>query len=136
MPHLFVEYSANIEARMQLDELLDRLYDAGLASGVFPIGGIRLRAHRVDHYRIADCAPENAFVHVTAVLGYGRPLDVRRRVGEELFAVLKEHFRDLFAVSPLAISFNIQELHPELNFKLNNLHEYVARRRAAREEQE
>jgi len=134
MPHLFVEYSANIEERMQLDALLDRLYEAGLASGVFPIGGIRVRAHRVDRYRIADCAPENAFVHVTALLGHGRPLDVRRRVGEQLFAVLKTHFQALYEESPLAISFNIQELHPELNFKHNNLHEYVARRRAARED--
>jgi len=136
MPHLFVEYSANIEDRMQLDLLLDRLYEAGLASGVFPIGGIRVRAHRVDHYRIADCAPDNAFVHVTALLGHGRPLDVRRRVGEQLFAVLKTHFRELFATSPLALSFNIQELHSELNFKQNNLHEYVARRKAERERNE
>jgi 5-carboxymethyl-2-hydroxymuconate isomerase len=136
MPHLFVEYSANIEERMQLDTLLDRLYEAGLASGVFPIGGIRVRAHRVDRYRIADCAPENAFVHVTALLGHGRPLDVRRRVGEQLFEVLKTHFQELYEESPLAISFNIQELHPELNFKHNNLHEYVARRRAAREGKE
>jgi 5-carboxymethyl-2-hydroxymuconate isomerase len=64
-------------------------------------------------------------VHVTALLGHGRPLDLRQRVGEQLFATLTEHLDGLFREAPLAISFNIQELHPQLNFKKNNLHEYV-----------
>ena len=34
----------------------------------------------------------------------------------------------LFAKSPLAISLNVQEFHPVLNFKKNNLHEHVKRR--------
>ena len=128
MPHLYVEYSANTEAIIDVDGLLDRLYDAALSSGVFPLGGIRVRAQRMDRYRIADCAPDNCYIHVTALLGHGRPLDVRRRVGEELFATLKDYCADEFRKRPLALSLTLQELHPELNFKLNNLHEYVERR--------
>jgi 5-carboxymethyl-2-hydroxymuconate isomerase len=128
LPHLFVEYSANIEQQISLDELLDRLYETALATGVFPLGGIRLRAWRTDHYRIADRAPDNGFVHVTAMVGHGRALDVRRRVGEQLFAALTAHLEGLFSSSPLAISLHIQEIHPELNFKRNNLHEYVKAR--------
>ena len=130
MPHLFVEYSANIEEQIELDSLLDKLYDAALASGVFPLGGIRVRANRVENYRIADCARDNGFVHVTALIGHGRPLDVRRVFGEDLFGVLTAHLQSLFDESPLAISFNIQELHPELKFNKNNLHDYVVRRRS------
>jgi 5-carboxymethyl-2-hydroxymuconate isomerase len=128
MPHLYVEYSANVQAVLDLDGLLDSLYDAALASGVFPLGGIRVRAQRIDNYRIADCAPENCYIHVTALLGHGRPLDVRRRVGEELFAALTKYCAEAFAAHPLALSLTLQELHPELNFKLNNLHDHVARR--------
>jgi 5-carboxymethyl-2-hydroxymuconate isomerase len=36
----------------------------------------------------------------------------------------------LYERSPLAISLNIQESHPVLNFKKNNLHEYVKKRRS------
>ena len=90
---------------MALDGLLDKLHTAALATGVFPLGGLRIRAHRADHYRIADNAPDNGFVHVTAIIGHGRPLDVQQRAGEELFAVL--------------------------NFKKNNLHEYVRKRGTA-----
>jgi len=129
LPHLFVEYSANVEEAIALDTLLDKLRDAALASGVFPLGGLRVRAQSMQHYRIADCHPDNGYVHVTATIGHGRPLDVKQRVGEALFAVITEHLAGVFEQSPLAISFNIQEFHPQLNFKQNNLHRYVRLRR-------
>jgi 5-carboxymethyl-2-hydroxymuconate isomerase len=128
LPHLIVEYSANIEDQIALDSLLDKLHACALGTGVFPLGGLRVRAHRADAYRIADKAPENGFVHVTALIGHGRPLDVQQRAAEELFAVLTSHLDSLYAKSPLAISLNVQEFHPVLNFKKNNLHEHVKRR--------
>ena len=72
--------------------------------------------------------PENGFVHVTALIGHGRTLDVQQRAGEQLFATLTEHLGPLYEKSPLAISLNIQEFHPVLNFKKNNLHEHVQKR--------
>ena len=67
-------------------------------------------------------------MHVTAQVGHGRPLDVLERAGRELFETLTRHLESLYDQSPLAISLNIQEFHPVLNFKRNNLHEYVAKR--------
>ena len=128
MPHLIVEYSANIEDRIALDELLDKLHASALTTGVFPLGGLRVRAHRADAFRIADKSPDNGFVHVTALIGHGRPLDVQQRAGETLFATLTAHLDALYKESPLAISLNVQEFHPVLNFKKNNLHEYVRQR--------
>jgi len=128
LPHLIVEYSANIEDQIALDALLDKLHTCALGTGVFPLGGLRVRAHRADHFRIADKAPDNGFVHVTALIGHGRPLDVQQRAAEELFAVLTKHLEPLYEKSPLALSLNVQEFHPVLNFKKNNLHEYVKRR--------
>ena len=128
MPHLIVEYSANIEDQIALDALLDKLHTCALGTGVFPLGGLRVRAHRADAFRIADKAPDNGFVHVTALIGHGRPLDVQQRAAEELFAVLTKHLEPLYEKSPLALSLNVQEFHPVLNFKKNNLHEYVKRR--------
>ncbi len=128
MPHLVIEYSANVEDRIALDAMLDKLHACALTTGVFPLGGLRVRAYRADAYRIADKAPDNGFVHVTALIGHGRPLDVQQRAGEQLFAVLTEHLRPAYEQGPLAISLNIQEFHPLLNFKKNNLHEYAKRR--------
>lgn len=128
MPHLIVEYSSNIEDQISLDTLLDKLHACALTTGVFPLGGLRVRAHRADAFRVADKAPDNGFVHVTALIGHGRPLDVQQRAGETLFEALTAHLEPLYARSPLAISLNVQEFHPVLNFKKNNLHEYVKRR--------
>jgi 5-carboxymethyl-2-hydroxymuconate isomerase len=128
MPHLVVEYSANLEGRFDRDGLLDRLHEVALATGMFPIGGIRIRAYCAENYRIADCAPDNAFVHVTATVGSGRPLAVREAASQQIFAALCETLEPLQAASPLAISFNMQEFDPVLNFKKNNLHEYVDKR--------
>lgn len=132
MPHLVIEYSANIESRLELDALLDRLHETALGTGMFPLGGIRIRAYRADHYRIADCDEGNAFVHVTAFVGAGRALDRRQAVSEEIFAALCEQLATLQEASPLAISFNMREFDPVLNLKKNNLHEYVKRRADAR----
>jgi len=129
LPHLIVEYSANIEERMDLDGLLDRLHAAALQTGLFPEGGLRVRAFRADHYRIADLHPDNAYVHVTALVGHGRPLDARERASRTLFDCIKLHLTALFESAPLAISFNMREFDPVLNFKHNNLHEYVRQRR-------
>jgi 5-carboxymethyl-2-hydroxymuconate isomerase len=128
LPHLVIEYSANVEDRIALDAMLDKLHACALTTGVFPLGGLRVRAYRADAYRIADKAPDNGFVHVTALIGHGRPLDVQQRAGEQLFAVLTEHLQSAYEQGPLAISLNIQEFHPLLNFKKNNLHEYAKRR--------
>ena len=128
MPHLVVEYSANLESRFDRNGLLDRLHEVAVATGMFPLGGIRIRAYRADDYRIADCAPDNAFVHVTATVGVGRTLEAREAASRQIFEALCAALAPLQAEGPLAISFNMREFDPVLNFKKNNLHEYVEKR--------
>ena len=128
MPHLIVEYSGNLEEVLNLDSLLDCLHATAIDTGMFPIGGIRIRAYKAEHYRIADCAPENSFVHVSAIVGAGRPLDRREQVSRILFEALCEELKTIAETSPIAISFNMREFDSVLNFKKNNLHEYVQER--------
>ena len=130
MPHQIIEYSANLEARLDIASLVDRMHAAALAIPGLPLGGLRTRAARRDAYAIADRHPDNAFVHLILKLGYGRPLDKRREFGEALFAALCEILEPVAASSPLAISFEIQEIHPELTWKKNNLREHIAKRAA------
>jgi 5-carboxymethyl-2-hydroxymuconate isomerase len=122
MPHFILEYSRNLEGELRIQALFRELRAAALETGIFPLAGIRFRAHVCHSYLIADGNPENAFVHLTLKLGHGRPLDVRRSAGEKLFAVLTEHLNPIYERRPLAISFEMRELDPELSFKKNNLH--------------
>ena len=133
MPHVVVEYSANLRARIDLPALLRRLHETALATGVFPLGGTRTRAVERTDYVVSDGHPDNAFVHVTLRIGHGRDLETRRRAGQRIFDALCAELAPVFDASPLAISFEVQEIDPDLNFKHNNLHRHVEARRTGRE---
>ena len=125
MPHLIVEYSDNLEDRIDLDGLLDRLYEVSVGYQTFPLGGLRIRAEKRERYRIADRHPENGFVHITVKIRAGRSLELRRQIAEGLFQAACGYLETAFRESRLAISLNIQELHAELNYNQNNLHEHI-----------
>ena len=54
MPHLIVEYSANIEDQIALDTLLDNLHASALATGVFPIGGLRVHYMKLHPFHVTQ----------------------------------------------------------------------------------
>ncbi|EEG08577.1 5-carboxymethyl-2-hydroxymuconate Delta-isomerase [Pseudogulbenkiania ferrooxidans] len=124
MPHFIVECTDNIRKQADLPALFKKAHEYLAGTGLFPIGGIRSRAHWLDTYRMADGEENYAFVHMTLKIGAGRSLEDRRRVGEELFALIKAHFAPLFEQGYLALSFELTELHPELNYKHNNVHQH------------
>ena len=49
MPHVIVEYSTNLEADLSPRKLIERIHKAIVATGVYPLGGIRVRAERRDN---------------------------------------------------------------------------------------
>ena len=50
MPHLTIEYSANLDGRVDLDALCAALLETVLETGLFEIGAVRVRALRADHF--------------------------------------------------------------------------------------
>jgi 5-carboxymethyl-2-hydroxymuconate isomerase len=128
MAHFIVEYSANLEGEVDVPALLRAMHAATVATGVFPLGGIRFRAVRCDDFLIADGASDNAFVHVICRMGHGRTLEVRREAGTKIFEAVCDFLAAVFAARPLGISFEIVEIDPELSFRKNNLHDYLKKR--------
>ncbi|WP_375753624.1 5-carboxymethyl-2-hydroxymuconate Delta-isomerase [Vibrio sp. HN007] len=123
MPHLIVEYSANIEDELDLPELLKTLNETAVSTGVFPLGGIRSRAIRCEHFRVAEGDPENAFIHLTTKVGSGRPEEVLKQAGDSIFEAFTGFLDPIFNRRYLSIGFELTELHPTLNYKKNNIHE-------------
>ncbi|HDC4612825.1 TPA: 5-carboxymethyl-2-hydroxymuconate Delta-isomerase [Enterobacter cloacae] len=122
MPHFIAECTDNIREQADLPGLFAKVNEALAATGIFPIGGIRSRAHWLDTWQMADGKQEYAFVHMTLKIGAGRSLESWEEVGEMLFALIKAHFANLMAARYLALSFELDELHPTLNYKQNNVH--------------
>jgi 5-carboxymethyl-2-hydroxymuconate isomerase len=128
--HIVVEYSANLRGQFDLDGFLRAIHRAALATGVFPIGGIRTRAYAAEHYVIADEHPENAFVHISLRVGHGRDVETRKRACEAIFATACQELGAVYERLPLGIALEMQEIDPVLTFNKNNLHDYVKRREA------
>lgn len=126
MPHVVVEYSANLEAEVSIRRLVDALHEAALATGVFPIGGLRTRAERRDVYAVADGDPDNAFVAVVARIGAGRDAATRKGVAHALMTVLERETAAAFASRGLGLTVEVAEIDGTASLKTNNLHERMA----------
>jgi 5-carboxymethyl-2-hydroxymuconate isomerase len=122
MPHLTVEYSANLEGRADLDTLCATLLDTVLETGLFEIGAVRVRALKSEHYAIADRLPENSFIDLNFRIGVGRSDDEKKRTGEALFAAASTVLSSLFATPHFALSLEIREIDPVLSWKKNAIH--------------
>jgi 5-carboxymethyl-2-hydroxymuconate isomerase len=123
MPHFIVEYTANLEPEGDLPGLLQKINATMIAQGgVFPIGGIRSRAIRLDCYRMADGEADYAFVHATLKIGAGRDEATIKRAGDALFEVMKSHFAALYDKRYLALSMEIAEFSEAGTWKHNNVH--------------
>jgi len=123
VPHIVVEYSANLETHIDMRGLLEVVHGEALETGVFPLGGIRVRAARRDLYIVADGDPENCFVHLILMIGPGRAPEVKKSACEAIFDAVCAHLAATFEKVPLAISLTLNELDGELTFRHNNLHE-------------
>jgi 5-carboxymethyl-2-hydroxymuconate isomerase len=123
MPHFTLEYSANLDARIDMAKVVEVVRKAAVETGIFPLGGIRVRAIRCDHYAIADGSPSFGFLAMLLRLGEGRDLATRKKAGEHVFKALSHFLDPVFAASPFALSFDVQINDKKMSWKRNNIHE-------------
>ncbi|VVM98332.1 5-carboxymethyl-2-hydroxymuconate Delta-isomerase [Pseudomonas fluorescens] len=122
MPHFIVDYTANLESELELDVLFGKVHRQLIDMQLFPTGGIRSRARRIEHYCFADGLGDYAGIHVVLKLNAARPKALREEIGKNIFATLQAHFADLQARRYLALSMEVGLFHPETFFNSNNLH--------------
>jgi 5-carboxymethyl-2-hydroxymuconate isomerase len=123
MPHFTIEYSANLEKRVDMSKVVEVVRKAAVETGIFPLGGIRVRAIRCEHYAIADGNPSFSFRDMVLRLGEGRDLATRQKAGEHVFKALSAHLDPVFAQSKFALSFDMQINDKDVSWKRNNIHE-------------
>ena len=123
MPHFTIEYSANLDARLDMAKIVELVRKAAVETGIFPLGGIRVRAIRCDHFAVADGRPHFGFLDMVLRLGEGRDLATRKKAGEHIFKVLSAYLDPVFAESKFALSFDMQINDKETSWKRNNIHE-------------
>ena len=123
MPHFTIEYSANLDPLVDMKALCREVLKAALATGVFEIGAVRVRATRCDAYAIADGRPENGFIDLSLRLAKGRDAATKKRLGDQVFAAMTAFLASRFETKFFALSFEIREIDPDLSWKKNAIHE-------------
>ncbi|MBR0898038.1 5-carboxymethyl-2-hydroxymuconate Delta-isomerase [Bradyrhizobium tropiciagri] len=123
MPHFTLEYSANLDGLVDMGTTVEVVRKAAVETGIFPLGGIRVRAIKCEHYAIADGRKTYGFLDMVLRLGEGRDLAARKKAGDHIFKALSAHLDPVFANSKFALSFDMQINDKETSWKRNNIHD-------------
>ena len=127
MAHLSFEYSANLEPVLDFQAFCDVMRDTMRDSGVFPLGGIRVRGTRVDVCAVADGDPHLGFVDMTVRMGQGRDAETRHSVTETLYAAAEAWLKSALDDRPFALSLEVMEIESRFAEKrFNTLHAHLA----------
>ncbi len=126
MPHLTIEYTANVGEHHDIDRLLDGLHAAVVDSAIGPIAGLRMRAVERTRYRVADGDPSFAFIALYARLGPGRDLATRQAFIETVL----DAGEAALGATPLHViwSMEVAEIDPELRVNRNHVAPVLAAR--------
>lgn len=123
MPHFTIEYSANLDRHLDIGTVCDVVREAAVETGIFPLGGIRVRAIRCEHYAVADARHDYGFLDMVLRIGEGRDLPTRQKAGEHVFQALSRHLDPVFGASKFALSFDMQINDRDTSWKRNNIHD-------------
>ena len=125
MPHVMIDYSPNLEARLDIAGLCRVVRDAAAATGILPLAGIRVRAVACTHVVIADGNPDHAFLDISLRLRAGRTPEAKARATKAIFAAAEAWCADLLATSSLMLSFEMRDIDPDLSPKTSSIRRYL-----------
>lgn len=125
MPHVSIQYSRNLETRLDMPAFLRVLRDAAVETGVFPPAGIRVRAFAADHVLIADGNPDHGFLDITVRLRGGRSPEDKTRATAHIFAAAEAFCAADMAQNSLMLSLELRDIDPDLSPKNSSVRRFL-----------
>jgi len=121
MPHITIEYSANLEDRLDIAALCAVALDAAGSTGVLERAATRVRAIRCDHVAIADGHADNSFVDASLRMGMGRTEAQKEATGRAIYEAMRAFCDPLYATPFFALSLELREIDKALSWKENGI---------------
>ncbi len=112
MPHLTLEYTANINEAVNFADLFQQCHQVLVAGLPTQLASCKSRAVVREHYYVGDGDPQNAFVTLTVKVMPGRKPEILDKVAQELLAIVQQHFILATAQLNLQITVEVAELSP------------------------
>lgn len=125
MPHFHLEYSANLDAVIDMGALCEVIRAEAASIDAFPMAGVRVRATRVDHYAIADGDTKHGFIDLSVRLRAGRSDAVKQDAIARIFAVLKDFVVPAMTTHSIALSAEMRDIDPDLSPKFGNIRDHL-----------
>lgn len=113
MPHLSFDHDAELASLVDMKGLCAALRDALVASGHFPLGGIRVRGHAADCHAIADGDTGHHFLDMVLRIGPGRGDAVHGEVLDALYDLARRHIEPRLGREHCALSLELREFDPQ-----------------------
>jgi len=114
MPHIAIDYTANLADDLAPLSLPRKLHEAAQALGVFPLNGLRTFARAVDQFHVGADTQGEAFINIQIRIAPGRPEDLRQRIVDTLFATAEQTLAALIEKRPVGLQLEITEFDRSL----------------------
>lgn len=128
MPHLNIQYTANLDSLTDMNALCHTLAATLVAlrgedgvAPLFPVAGTRVMAWPAQHFAVADGRPDRAFIYLNLLITPGRSEAMKKRAGDALLASASAHLDAVFAQHAVGMTLQIDEGMPLYEGKRNNL---------------
>lgn len=125
MPHLMIDYSANVEPDVDMGAFCDTLRDVAASIDAFPLAGVKVRAVRVEHYAIADGNPEHGFIDISVRIREGRDMQTKQNAAQKLFDAANEFVAGVMQRRSLALSLELRDIDAALSPKSGSIRKYL-----------
>lgn len=126
MPHLKIEYTANLDAHTDIAELcktlshtLVTLKDAS-DTLVFPLYGTRVLAYPAAQYAVADGEQGRAFVYMNMRITPGRSAELVQSVGDAVLAAARAYLAPALDKLPVRLTLHIDAAPPGYEGKFSS----------------
>ena len=117
VPHILIEYSANVAQHHDIDALVTEVHRAALTDGLAAADALRTRAMERQHYRVADGQTNHAFVAIVARIGPGRQAEAKTRFLNAVLDAAEGHISR--EATPLAIAWSAEIQEIDADFRIN-----------------
>jgi 5-carboxymethyl-2-hydroxymuconate isomerase len=114
MPHVIIEHSAGLAAKVKPELLLARIHAAVLQTRIFEPDSIKSRTSSYHHYQLGNREAQDNFVHVTISILSGRSETLKQTLGKAVLVALQETVPD---ASQLTVE--IREMNRSCYFKIS-----------------
>lgn len=110
MPHITLEYSANIEQPVDFHAFFHDVHIALQSLANIPIGNCKSRARACEAYHIADGSDRHAFVHLEIRFLEGRAPDIKSAISKQVLQILDALYAPTLTEFELQLTVEVNDI--------------------------